>query len=478
MSNVEGNRWLARPNTILVDSVQIESDKGMNTDFKKLAAVQVEEFKAEYRKRFPGRDAEGLTDEDLMREVLNTVGKAGKLGEGVRCVVSVSMLSEGWDARTVTHILGVRAFGTQLLCEQVIGRGLRRRSYSLNDQGRLDPEYAEVYGVPFSFIPCAGSVPREKKEATPTACRVRAMPERLLRCPWVEIAFPRVTGYRQETPPDRLEAAFSGVSHLALSTADVSGQTGDLKKRRCPEVAFVLARRVLARNFPAGDGEEVQVWLFPQVLAIVRRWLSECLTCQGDAFPQLLLLEEHANRAAEKIGEAMTATAPGRRRVRVSLQHPDTVGTTANVSFDTIRPRWTTAPDRCHLNFVPCESVWEAGFAQALEEMAEVRAYVKNQGLGFKIPHIHEGRPGSYCPDYLLRLDDGRGPDDLLNLIVEIARPGLPDRKAGIGTARRLWVPGVNAEGAFGRWDFLEISDPLNTQQAIQFFLLGRGQAS
>src|SRR5262249_20073115 len=118
-SNVAGNRWLARPNTILVDSEQLESDEGMSAEFKKLAAVQIEEFKAEFRKRFPGRDAEGLTDEDLMREVLNTVGKAGKLGEGVRCVVSVSMLTEGWDANTVTHILGVRAFGTQLLCEQV-----------------------------------------------------------------------------------------------------------------------------------------------------------------------------------------------------------------------------------------------------------------------------------------------------------------------------------------------------------------------
>src|SRR5262249_28785699 len=130
-SNVEGNRWLHRPNSILVDSEQLESDEGMSPEFKKMAAAEIEEFKAEFRKRFPGRDADALTDEDLLREVLNTVGKAGKLGEDIRCVVSVSMLTEGWDANTVTHILGVRAFGTQLLCEQVVGRGLRRMSYTL-----------------------------------------------------------------------------------------------------------------------------------------------------------------------------------------------------------------------------------------------------------------------------------------------------------------------------------------------------------
>ena len=137
--------------------------------FKKIATREIEEFKAGYRARFPGRDAEDLTDEDLLREVMNTVGKAGKLGGHVKCVVSVSMLTEGWDANTVTHVLGVRAFGRQLLCEQVVGRGLRRMSYaaeprSIAYRGKtvefegFAPEYAEVYGVPFSFIPCSGAI--------------------------------------------------------------------------------------------------------------------------------------------------------------------------------------------------------------------------------------------------------------------------------------------------------------------------------
>jgi type III restriction enzyme len=288
-SNAEGNRWLHRPNTILVDSEQLESEEGMSPEFKKLAATQIEEFKAEYRQRFPGRDVENLNDQDLMREVLNAVGKSGKLGEHVKCVVSVSMLTEGWDANTVTHILGVRAFGTQLLCEQVVGRGLRRMSYTLNDQGHFDPEYAEVYGVPFSFIPCAGSRDgEEKKPPTLKPGRVKAIPERLLERPWLEITFPRVTGYRYELPPAQLEARFTEQSQVILSTQDIPtrvenapivGETAvhtldELKKRREQEVAFTIAKLILERYFRAHDPSDpggevktpgaVQVWLFPQ----------------------------------------------------------------------------------------------------------------------------------------------------------------------------------------------------------------------
>src|SRR5439155_10073351 len=138
--------------------------------------------------------AEELTDEDLLREVMNTIGKSGRLGENIKCVVSVSMLTEGWDANTVTHILGVRAFGTQLLCEQVVGRGLRRVSYETNDDGMFEPEYAEVYGVPFSFIPTAATLtlPVPPKPVH----RVRALQER----GELEITYPRVIGYRYILP--------------------------------------------------------------------------------------------------------------------------------------------------------------------------------------------------------------------------------------------------------------------------------------
>ncbi len=214
-SNVDGDRWSVRQNTILVDSEQLESGEGMSAAFKREASREIEQFKAEYEARFPGRDASDLTDEDLLREVMNTVGKQGRLGEQVKCVVSVSMLTEGWDANTVTHILGVRAFGTQLLCEQVVGRGLRRVSYAANDDGMFEPEYAEVYGVPFSFIPTSGSSADPKPGPIPT--RVRALEERID----LEITFPRLLGYRYDIREERLPYEFRDDTTMALTTTDL-----------------------------------------------------------------------------------------------------------------------------------------------------------------------------------------------------------------------------------------------------------------
>ena len=194
--------WAAHQKTILVDSSQLESEDALSADFKKLMAHQIEEFR-----RSTSQD---IDDAGLMREVLNTVGKKGKLGEGIRCVVSVSMLTEGWDANTVTHIVGVRAFASSLIREQVIGRGLRRVSYAINAEGKFDPEYAEVYGVPFRYLPVAGQPPEGgggKPHPLPGA--VKAIPERLLDCPWLEIVFPRVESYQYEPPPPKLIANFS-----------------------------------------------------------------------------------------------------------------------------------------------------------------------------------------------------------------------------------------------------------------------------
>ena len=143
---------LARPRTLLIDSEQLESGDALDSNFRKLSAAEIERFRREIVERTGDRSqADNLTDQDLLREVMNTVGKPDQLGGDIRCVVSVSMLTEGWDANTVTHVLGVRAFGTQLLCEQAVGRALRRQSYDLNEQGLLDAEYADVLGIPFDF---------------------------------------------------------------------------------------------------------------------------------------------------------------------------------------------------------------------------------------------------------------------------------------------------------------------------------------
>ncbi len=461
----------------------------MSDDFKKIAAREIDEFKAEYRKRFPGSDTEKLTDEDLLREVMNTVGKPGKLGEQVKCVVSVSMLTEGWDANTVTHILGVRAFGTQLLCEQVVGRGLRRMSYSAGKRtvslaGGQEPEfdafpveYAEVYGVPFSFIPSAGSGPEPKPGPIPT--RVRALDDRA----GCEITFPRIDGYRYDLPAERLEAKFTADSRKILTTADlptkvenapIVGETvihtlDDLKKRRPQEVAFLLAKLVLERYFRDND-QALKPWLFPDLLTIARRWLAECVVLNDNTFPQLLLFVVNAHDAAERIYKAIAASEDGEKRLLPIPKPYDTVGSTRYVDFDTTRNTYRSKAAKCHVSHVVCDTgSWEQKLAQALEDdMDEVLCYVKNQNLGFTIPYTHAGDQHNYTPDFLIRIDDGRGPADPLNLILEVTGEKDGKKEAKVSTAKTLWIPAVNNAAAWGRWAFIEIRDPWNAKSEIR----------
>jgi len=471
--------WTHRPNTILVDSLQLESGESMSDDFKKIATREIEEFKAEYRTRFPGRDAEDLTDEDLLREVMNTVGKAGKLGGHVKCVVSVSMLTEGWDANTVTHVLGVRAFGTQLLCEQVVGRGLRRMSYAANEKGHFNPEYAEVYGVPFSFIPCSGAINGPKPGPLPT--RVRALEGRIA----CEITFPRLLGYRYDVAGERLTATFTDESRLTLSTADIPTKTenapivgessihtlDDLKRHRPNEVAFLLAKLTLEKYFRDDDGND-KPWFFPQLLGIAKRWLAECVMLKDNTFPQLLLLIEFAHDAADRIYKAIVASTDGTAALKPIVRPYDTIGSTRYVDFDTARPVFATHADKCHVSHVVADTdSWEQKMAQALEDMPEVIRYVKNHNLGFTIPYTLNGEEKNYIPDFITCIDDGHGPDDLLNLIVEVTGEKKKDKVAKVATARTLWVPAINNHGGFGHWAVIEVADPWDTQNLIRGFL-------
>lgn len=493
-SNVQDNQWIVRPNTILIDSSQLESGEAMSDDFKQIAHREIEEFKDEYRIRFPGRDVEKLTDEDLLREVMNTIGKPGKLGEHIKCVVSVSMLTEGWDANTVTHILGVRAFSTQLLCEQVVGRGLRRTNYEAVN-GMFTPEYAEVYGVPFSFIPCSGSTDKPRPPVQTT--RVRALDERIA----LEITFPRITGYRYELQDQALEAKFSQDSKMVLSTEHIPTKTenapivgsssihtlDDLKKRRLQEVAFLIAKLVLEKYFRQ-DGEtkteaepthtfddEVKMWLFPQVLDITRRWLHECVICKDNTFPQLLLLVQLAHNASDKIYGSIVESAEGQKTLLPILQPYDTIGSTRYVDFDTARPVYATNSNYCHISHVVGDTEsWEQKMAQVLEELGEegvVLSYVKNHNLGFMIPYTYNGDNHNYIPDFIVRINDGKGPQNPLNLILEVTGKKDTKKEAKVFTARNLWIPAVNNYGGFGRWAFMEISDPWDAKKTIRSFL-------
>jgi type III restriction enzyme len=422
---------------------------------------------------------------------MNTVGKAGKLGEYVKCVVSVSMLTEGWDAQTVTHVLGVRAFGTQLLCEQVVGRGLRRMSYAATPQQiqvnsktvefeGFAPEYAEVYGVPFSFIPCSGSTTEPKPGPLPT--RVRALESRSA----CEITFPRLVGYRYDIAGERLTATFTEDSRLALSTADlptktenapIVGETSihtldDLKRRRTNEVVFLLAKLTLEKYFRDDDGND-KPWLFPQLLAIAKRWLAECVTFKDHTFPQLLLLIQFAHDAADRIYHAIVAATDGTAALKPILRPYDMLGSTCYVDFDTTRSVYATRADKCHISHVVADTdSWEQKLSQTLEDMHEVVRYVKNHNLGFTIPYTLNGEAKNYIPDFIACMNDGHGENDLLHLLIEVTGEKKKDKAAKVATARTLWVPAINNHGGFGRWAFIEISDPWNAKNTIENLML------
>ena len=225
---------LAKPHTLLIDSEQLDSGEALGKDFRAAATDEIERFRREIIARTGDRrQAESLSDQDLLREVMNTVGVADRLGGTTRCVVSVSMLTEGWDARTVTHILGVRAFGTQLLCEQVVGRALRRQSYDLNEDGLFNVEYADVLGIPFDFTaePVVAKQPKPRETVT-----VRAITPDRDAC---EIRFPRVQGYRVELPEEHVDATFDDRLDPRAHPRDRRSfdhpQRRDHRRRRRPE---------------------------------------------------------------------------------------------------------------------------------------------------------------------------------------------------------------------------------------------------
>ena len=229
----ENGNALGRPRTLLIDSEQLESGEALDDNFRTLASDEIERFRREIVERTGDVQAgQNIPDNELLREVMNTVGKKGRLGESIRCVVSVSMLTEGWDTNTVTHVLGLRAFGTQLLCEQVIGRALRRYSYDLNEQELFNVEYADVLGIPFDFNAKPVVAPPQKPRETVQVRAVRPDRDAL------EIRFPRVRGYRAELPASHLEAEFNADSTMELTpelvgatetrNSGIIGETADL----------------------------------------------------------------------------------------------------------------------------------------------------------------------------------------------------------------------------------------------------------
>lgn len=492
LSNVDADtgQWLRRPHTILVDSAAIESGESFSKEFKEAAATEIEAFKHEYARQHPGADLSKISDGDLLREVMNTVGKRGMLGEQIRCVVSVSMLTEGWDANTVTHILGVRAFRSQLLCEQVVGRGLRRRSYVPNPTtGKFEVEYADVYGVPFAFIPS------DRKVATPKPARPAVEVFAVAGREDLEITFPKLGGYRIEMPEGIVFDDFGpeAAMHVSRDTVAVwtrssgiagAGEDIDIDRyrdARQKEVAFRIAALLVNRfdddgDMPVTDQRSddghsrdltperppAKPWLFAKLVGLADRWLTECVTYADDAFVGLLLPAQAAHRAAEKLFGAIVQQLGNEPEILLPMfRRFDPEGSTADVDFLTRKA--VIEATRSQVSHVvldgPKGNSWEEGMAAILEKHDDVRAYAKNDHLGFVIPYVHEGRAHEYWPDFLVRLrpdDSGR----TRTLIVEVSG-GQKDplqTAAKADTARDHWCAAVNNHGGWGLWGYVEVT--------------------
>ncbi len=455
----------SRPRTLLIDSEQLESGEALAKDFRAAMTDEIDRFRYEVGQRDGAAMAESISDRDLLREVMNTVGKRGKLGESIRCVVSVSMLTEGWDCNNVTHVLGVRAFGTQLLCEQVIGRALRRQSYDLNDEGLFNAEYADVFGIPFDFT--AKPVVATPQPPVKTT-QIRAVrPDRDA----LEIMFPRVEGYGVELPDEQLTAEFHPQdSVLELTPALVGatttrnegiiGEGVDLTVQHLGEmrdntVIFHLTRHLLYRYFRDESGDP-KLHLFGQLKAIVRQWVTGYLRKSGGTQTAQLIYQEMAAMACDKIHTAI-AVAHGQERMLAHLDRYNPIGSTMHVNFKTAkRTLWQTDPRCCPINFAVTDSDWEAEFCRVAESHPRVVSYVKNHGLGFEVPYRFGTGMRRYRPDFIVRLAIDEARSRVLNLVVEIKGYRGEDAKEKASTMRAFWVPGVNNLGTFGRWAFTE----------------------
>ena len=469
-----GNRY-SIPRTLLIDSQQLESGDKLSDDFRRAAAAQIDWFRRDRVARSGNReDADNITEQELLREVMNTVGKEGRLGGQIRCVVSVSMLTEGWDANTVTHVLGVRAFGTQLLCEQVVGRALRRQSYDLNEEDRFNVEYADVLGIPFDFTARPVVVGPGQPRRT---VHVRAIrPER----DHLEITFPRVSGYREDPPKEDLVANFTDDSKLDL-TPDLVGptqtrnegiigegvdldlvHTGDM---RTSQLVYNLTVRLLETKW-RDPNEDLKMHLFGKLRNVVKQWLDTCLVCRGGTYPAQLMYQSLADMACNRITAAITSKQGG-RTIKALLDSYNPTGSTRHVNFTTSKTGlWTTDSRKCHVNLAVLDSDWEAEFCRAVESHPNVLAYVKNYNLGLEVPYLYGSTPRTYIPDFIVQVDDGQGGP--LNLIVEIKGYRGEDAREKKNTMEAYWLPGVNALGEYGRWAFAEFADVYDIEHGLR----------
>ena len=431
----------------------------------------------------PKKRKRGAAEE--IRQIVATVGKAGQPGEHVRCVVSVAMLNEGWDANNVTHILGIRAFGSQLLCEQVVGRGLRRTDYTPDPQtGLLTEEYADVYGIPFSVIPFKGRPVKKPEPDDKPKNHVHALPGRAA----MAIRFPVVEGYAFALKKNLIRCDIDSMETLILepnreptatflmptvgykegypsqpaATFEFVEQNRETyyKQTHIQAIKFQIAKLVLDQllsGYTNGGDAKTRVLrlqsrhqLFPQVYRYVNEYATRKVDRQG-CHECELGLEKYVMRMVERLrDQIMPDESEGEPPLMPVLNRYKPIGTTAEVNFKTVRPCFMT--QRSHINQVVADTAtWETTAAFRLEQANEV--YAKNDHLGLFIPYEYQGVDHNYEPDYLVRLAPN------VTLVLEIK--GFEDDvvKAKHAAAKR-WVSAVNNWGQLGTWMFHVCHNP------------------
>jgi type III restriction enzyme len=399
-------------------------------------------------------------------------------GRDVRAIVSVGMLTEGWDCRTVTHIVGLRPFMSQLLCEQVVGRGLRRASYEAGPDGRFGEEVAKILGVPFEVVPFkATGAPGQEK---PEKFHIHALPSKA----GLEIRFPRVERYGAAVR-NRVTADWATVPEIVIDPLQIPdlvemkaalplnrgvpslhgpGQLDEVslaafrERHREQEVAFLVAA-ALTREYAASPACQVPPHaLFPQLLGIVQHYLATKVK-GGD--PRDLLLAPYFGWLVERLREAIRPDASAGEAPEVPIyERSRGDGSTSEVDFTTTRK--PVDVQKSHVNaVVPDTRVWEQSAAAQIDRHPAVEAFVKNAGLGFGIPYLHDGEDHDYVPDFIIRLK-GAPP---LHLILETK--GYDPLKQIKAEAAERWVSAVNADGTKGRWAYQLVTDPADVTRAL-----------
>lgn len=390
-------------------------------------------------------------------------------GRDVRCIVSVGMLTEGWDCNTVTHIVGLRPFMSQLLCEQVVGRGLRRATYEVGDNDLMTEEVAKIFGVPFQVVPFkanpVGAAPEISRRH-----HVTALPGRV----HLEIKFPRVEGYRQairnrvsvnwdvvpplfldplKIPPE-VEMKASLPTNSGRPSLTGPGQLArvDLNPyrqgKRLQTLVFEMAAALTKSYVSSGQCEAPAHVLFPQIARIVQQYFDGKVVPVRPAEKVDAFLSPYYGWAIERLTAAIQPDATQGEAPEVPQYETSRgPGSTADVDY------WTSKEVRdvlnSHLNYVVADTkVWEQSAAYILDTHRAVAAFVKNAGLGFAIPYLHNGQPHDYVPDFIVRLKT----EPAVHLILETKGfDELADVKAA---AAERWVAAVNADGAFGTWRY------------------------